>query len=95
MLSFVKPENIKTIYSKIKKKYNNKEYKDFYNYYERNWKPINKNKKINIVPEFNYYNALDSLEIDSKCLILTNNISEHINKILNSFFNTKYPTFEK
>ena len=95
MLSFVKPENIKIIYSKIMKKYNNKEFNDFYNYYERNWKSINKNKKINIIPEFNYYNILNSLEIDSKYLFLTNNISEHINKILNSFYNIKYPTFEK
>ena len=35
------------------------------------------------------------MEIDVKYLFLTNNISEHINKILNSHFNTKFPTFEK
>ena len=28
-------------------------------------------------------------------MYLTNNISEHINKILNSHFNNKFPTFEK
>ena len=39
---------------------------------------MNKNKTISIIPEFNYYNVLKSLEIDSKYLFITNNISEHI-----------------
>ena len=95
VLSFIEPKYIPSLYKKIKKKYNSKDFIDFYKYFERVWKPnsiTGKNKKI---PDWNYYYILTSLEIDVKYLFLTNNISEHINKILNSHFNTKFPTFEK
>ena len=52
-------------------------------------------KKLKIIPQRNYYNIINSLEFDIKYLYVTNNIVEYINKILNSHFNTKYPTFDK
>ena len=94
MLSFINPDNIYNIYKKIKKKFNDKKYIDFFRYFERAWKPNCKYKNIKIIPEWNYYNIINSIEFDVKYLYLTNNIAEHINKLLNSKFQTKYPTFE-
>ena len=54
-------------------------YIDFFRYFERAWKPNCK-----------YKNIINSI----KYLYLTNNIAEHINKLLNSKFQTKYPKFE-
>ena len=93
MLCFVEPENINNIYKKIQKKYNNSKYINFFNYFNRNWKPKSKYKKINIFPEWNYYHIIKSIDFDIKYLYLTNNISEHINKLLNSKLKSKYPTF--
>ena len=94
LLSFVKPENIPLIYKKIKKKYNNKKFADFFNYFEKNWNPNFKYRKMEIISKWNYYNLINSIEIDIKYLYLTNNVAEYINKILNSKFNTKFPNFE-
>lgn len=69
-------------------------YIDFFRYFERAWKPNCKYKNIKIIPEWNYYNIINSIEFDVKYLYLTNNIAEHINKLLNSKFQTKYLTFE-
>ena len=74
VLSFIEPKYIPSLYKKIKKKYNSKDFIDFYKYFERVWKPnsiTGKNKKI---PDWNYYYILTSLEIDVKYLFLTNNI---------------------
>ena len=92
MLSFINPDNIYIIYKKIIKKFNDKKYIDFFRYFERAWKPNCKYKNIHIIPEWNYYNIINSIEFDVK--YFTNNLAEHINKLLNSKFQTKYPTFE-
>jgi len=52
-------------------------------------------KNHQIIPDWNYYYVLNSLDIDIKYLFLSNNVSEHINKILNSNFNTKFPSYDK
>ena len=46
MLSFIKPDIISNVSKKLKKKYNDKTFLDFYSYYERKWLKL-KNKKIN------------------------------------------------
>ena len=94
MLCFIEPKNIYYIYKKIKNKYNNNNFKDFFSYFEKNWKPNCQYKKLKIIPEWNYFNLLNSIEIDKKYLYITNNIAEHLNKILNSKLNTKYPNFD-
>lgn len=68
--------------------------KDFFKYFEKNLKPNCKNKKLKIIPKWNYYNLLNSLGLDQKYIYITNNIPEHINKILNSKLNSKYINFE-
>ena len=93
MLCFVNPDNIIKIYKKIEKKFNKKQYKEFFKYYERSWKPKGHFKNIKFIPEFNYYNVLNSIEFDIKYLFLTNNIAEHLNKLLNAKLNSKYPVF--
>ena len=75
MLCFIDPENIYTLYKKILKKYN-----DFFNYFNRNWKPKGNFKKIKYIP-WNYFNILKSLDFDKKYFYVTNNIAEHINKL--------------
>ena len=94
MLCFVKPDNVIKIYKKIVKKYNKPIYKEFFNYYERTWKPKGNIKNIKFIQDFNYYNTLNSIELDIKYLFLTNNISEHLNKLLNAHLNSKYPVFD-
>ena len=39
VLSFIEPKYIPSLYKKIKKKYNSKDFIDFYKYFERVWKP--------------------------------------------------------
>ena len=86
MLCFVDPENI---YTKIFKKYNDPKNNDFFNYFNRNWKPRGTYIKIKYIPEWNYFNIFDK-----KYFYVTNNISEYINKLLNNKLNCKHPTFE-
>jgi len=50
MLCFIDPENIYTLYKKILKKYNAPKFNDFFNYFNRNWKPKGNLKKLNISP---------------------------------------------
>ena len=38
MLCFIKPDNIYNTYKKNKNKYNNNNFKDFFQYFEKNWK---------------------------------------------------------
>ena len=83
-----------TLYKKILKKYNDLKYNDFFNYFNRNWKPKDTYKKIKYIPEWNYFNILKSLDFYKKYFYVTNNISEHINKLLNNKLNYKHPTFE-
>ena len=81
------------LYNKIKKKYNKNIYSKFFNYFERYWKPKAKFQNKKYILEWNYYLIIKSINFDVKYLYLTNNIAEHINKVLNSYFNTKYPLF--
>ena len=83
-----------TLYKKILKKYNDLKYNDFFNYFNRNWKPKDTYKKIKYIQEWNYFNILKSLDFDKKNFYVTNNISEYINKLLNNKLNCKHPTFE-
>ena len=48
---------------------------------------------MRIIPEWNYFNTLKMLDKDIKNLFLTNNVAEHLNKIINSKLITKYPMF--
>ena len=75
------------------KRYNKAKYKDFFNYFNRTLKPKSNNNKIKYIPECNYYNIINALEIDIKYFYITNNVSEHINKLLNIKLNSKYRTF--
>ena len=70
------------VYKKILKKCNKKEFDEFYNYFDRRWKLKSKYKNIKFIPEFNYFKILNSLDFDIKYLFITNNIAEHINKLL-------------
>ena len=92
MLCFANSDNIFNIYKKIKKKFNNILYSDFFKYYE--WKPNCIIRKIKIIPDWNYFNLLNSIENDQKYLYITSNIAELINKILNDKPKTKYPNFD-
>ena len=93
MLCFIEPDNINKVYKKILKKYNKKEFDVFYNYFNRTWKNKSKKKNIKFIPEFNYFKILNSLNFDIKYLFITNNIAEHINKLLNVKLNSKFPIF--
>ena len=64
-------------------------------YFEKQWKPNCIYDDINIIPIFNYYNFINSIEFDINALFLTNNIAEAINRILNSHLNSKYPLFDE
>ena len=92
-LCFINPKNIPILYKKIEQKYSANEYKKFFQYFRRTWNPKCIYKKLKIIPEWNYYFILKKLEIDVKNLFLTNNIAEHLNKILNSKLKSKFPIF--
>ena len=62
-------------------------------YFQKQW--INTKKIGKYTPVWNYYATITNLEFDLKYLFVTNNISENINSILNSFFNKKYPVFNE
>ena len=94
MLCFIDPNYIYHIYKKIQNKYSNNNFKDFFTYFDKIWKPNGQYKKLKIIPEWNYFYLLNSIEIDKKYLYITNNIAEHLNKILNNKLNTKYPNFD-
>ena len=94
MLCFVDTENIYSLYKKIFKTYNESKHNDFFNYFNRNWKTKGNYKKIKYILEWFYFNILKSLDFDKKYYYVANNISEHINKLLNNKFNCKHPTFE-
>ncbi len=68
-------------------------YNDFFKYFRRSWNPKCFYKKLRIIPDWNYYLTLKKLDIDIKNLFLTNNIAEHLNKIINSKLKRKYPIF--
>ena len=55
MLCFIKPDNINKVYKKIVKKYYKKEFDEFYNFFDRKWKPKSKYKNIIFIPQFNYF----------------------------------------
>ena len=55
---------------------------------------MDKKEKISkYTPIFNYYANIKGPDFDKKFLFLSNNISESINHILNSFFKNNYPSF--
>lgn len=52
MLCFISPNNIYYIYKKkMKNKYNNNFLKDFFTYFDENWKSNGQYKKLKIIPE--------------------------------------------
>ena len=93
-LAFIEPADIPKSFKIIKKKYSDKKYIEFFKYFIRQWKPDCKYNNINFNTEWNFYHVINSIEFDVKHLYFTNNIAEHINKLLNSNLKTKYPTFD-
>ena len=91
-MAFLQPKLLKKFYSKIIDEYGS-DHESFFKYFQNNW--INIKRLGKYTPIFNYYENISNSEFDIKFLFLTNNISENINKLLNSYFNTKYPTFSQ
>ena len=56
MLCFIESNNIYHIYKKFKNKYSNNNFKDFFTYFDKNWKPNGQYKKLKIIPEWNSFN---------------------------------------
>ena len=92
VMCFMDPKKLKKFYSLITDEYGEK-YESFFKYFEKQW--INKKKLGKYTPIWNYFINLNKIEFDEKFLFLTNNISENINHLLNSFFNKKYPVFKE
>ena len=90
VLAFIDPKLIKKYYNLIINEFGN-EYEKFFKYFEKNW--IKKKKLGKYTPIFNYYANIKGPDFDKKFLFLSNNISESINHILNSFFKNNYPSF--
>ena len=67
--------------------------KNFFKYLEKNC--IRKKRLGKYTPIFNYYANIRGPEFDIKYVFLTNNITENINKFLNSSFKKAYPFFEE
>ena len=94
LLCFLEPSSIKKFYNNLEIEYaKNKDYENFFTYFNRQWLPRGKKKNIKFSPPWNYYKILKSQNFDKKHLFLTNNVSESINHILNRNFKYKYPTF--
>ena len=90
ILAFIYPKLIKKFYNLIISEYGDK-YEKFFKFFEKNW--IKKKKLGKYILIFNYYTNLKGPDFNKKFLFLTNNISESINHILNSFFKSNYPNF--
>lgn len=56
---------------------------------------MEKKAKIKFTPIWNHYDLFKNNDFDKNHFFLTNNVSESINHILNSYFKTKYPTFNE
>ena len=95
LLCFIKPDNIYSLYKKIKEKYKSNKFNEYFKYFQKQWNPKSNCKYINYYPNWNYYNILKSIDFDISHMFFTNNIAEHINKLLNDKLISKYPTFEK
>ena len=93
VLCFIKPDNIYPIFKLIKNRFNDDKYSEFFSYFEKTWNPKGRKYNMKYYPNWNYYKIINSVEFDIKHLFLTNNISEHMNKLLNEKLNRKYPTF--
>ena len=96
LLCFVDPSLLEKFYKDIENEYKkNKDYKKFFEYFNRQWSPYGGKKKLKFIPPWNYYSLLNSQNFDKKHMFFTNNISESINHLLNSNFKYKYPTFSE
>ena len=95
LLCFINPENIYYLYKNIKQKYYSEKYNQFFKYFQNQWNPKLKYKNINYYPNWNYFNILKSIDFDISHMYFTNNIAEHINKLLNEQLISKFPTFDK
>ena len=94
-LIFIEPSKIKKTYEMIESEYSDEEYYGkFFQYFRRQWKPFGKKAKIKFTPIWNHYDLFKNNDFD-KSIFLTNNVSESINHILNSYFKTKYPTYNQ
>ena len=95
-LIFIEPGKIKKAYLKIQEEYGDEDkYGEFFKYFRNQWKPFGKKAKIKFTPIWNNYDLIKGKEFDKNHFFLTNNISESINHILNSYFIKKYPTFNE
>ncbi len=81
ILAFIKRDKIENFYKEIKQNYRNNKFSNFFKYFTRNWMGNRYPKTI-----WNYYDVLKD-EIDAKYFQYTNNISENINRYINSFLN--------
>ena len=77
-LCFIEKEKIDKLYGQIKKKYKADKYKKFFNYFTRNWMG-NKMPKV----LWNYHDLLVNPN-NVSIFHVTNNITENINRYLNS-----------
>ena len=79
ILCFIKKKYLKNFYKKIKNKFNNAKYKNFFNYFERNW--MGSKYPVNI---WNFSELIDD-DNNKKIFQFTNNITENLNKQLNKY----------
>ena len=87
LLCFIKPDLVKYLYNKIKKKF---DVKQFFIYFNRNWLKTKYPIKL-----WNYYDKLNNAndnELDR--YILTNNINENINRYLNNSLSKSRASYE-
>ena len=77
-MTFMKRENIDNFYKDLKKHYKDNKYKKFFNYFSRTWLG---NRYPKII--WNYNNILNT-ENNIKYFQFTNDLTENINRFLNS-----------
>jgi len=81
IMAFIKRDKIDKFYKEIKQKYKNSKYNNFFKYFSRTWMGSRYPKII-----WNYYDVIQD-ENEAKYFQYTNNISENINRYINSFLN--------
>lgn len=79
LLCFMKRDKLQKFFKELKKKYKDKKFKNFLNYFNITW--MGKRYPINL---WNFNDIINSDENKIKNFHFTNNLSENINRFLNS-----------